>query len=104
MATLIALTCDPIVKAISHLPSGSLLVCGGGAKNKAIMLYLQKALPNWRVKVTDDLGISGDFMEAMAFAWLAYRCINRLSGNDPQVTGARRAEICGSITRIYNSY
>lgn len=104
MATLVVLTCDPIIEGINHLPFGSLLVCGGGAKNKTIMQYLQMALPNWQVKVTDDMGISGDFMEAMAFAWLAHRCINRLSGNDPQVTGSRRAEICGSVTRIFNSF
>jgi len=104
MATLVILTCEPIIKAINHLPHGSLLVCGGGAKNNAIMQYIQSSLPGWQVKVTDDVGISGDFMEAMAFAWLAHRCLNRLSGNDPQVTGARRAEICGSVTRILNSY
>lgn len=104
MATLVVLTCDPIIEAINHLPFGSLLVCGGGAKNKTIMQYLQTSLPNWQVKVTDDVGISGDFMEAMAFAWLAHRCINRFAGNDPQVTGARRAEICGSVTRIFNSF
>lgn len=104
MATLVALTCDPIIDAINHLPFGSLLVCGGGAKNKTIKQYLKTSLPNWQVNVTDEMGISGDFMEAMAFAWLAHRCINRLSGNDPQVTGARRPEICGSVTRIFNSF
>jgi len=104
MATLVVLTCDPIIKAINHLAHGSLLVCGGGAKNNAIMQYLKTSLLGWQVKVTDDVGISGDFMEAMAFAWLAHRCINGLSGNDPQVTGARRPEICGSVTRIFNSF
>ena len=103
MATLVQLTCKPIVDAIDHFTPGQLLVCGGGAKNQSIMQVLQQALPQWQVCSTDDVGISGDFMEAMAFAWLAYRCMNRLPGNDPQVTGASRGEICGSVTRVLTS-
>jgi len=103
MATLIQLTCRPIVDAIEHFTPGQLLVCGGGAKNQSLMLALQQALPQWQVCSTDDVGISGDFMEAMAFAWLAYRTINNLPGNDPQVTGAVRSEICGSVTRVLTS-
>ena len=103
MATLVQLTCKPIVDAIDHFTPGQLLVCGGGAKNQSIMQALQQALPQWQVCSTDEVGISGDFMEAMAFAWLAYRCMNRLPGNDPQVTGASRGEICGSVTRVLNS-
>jgi anhydro-N-acetylmuramic acid kinase len=102
MATLIALTCEPIIKALIDYPPGQLLVCGGGTKNKALMEYLKNALAQWQVKVTDDVGISADYMEAMAFAWLAHRCINRLVGNEPQVTGAKRAQICGAITQILN--
>ncbi|WP_019029638.1 anhydro-N-acetylmuramic acid kinase [Colwellia piezophila] len=103
MATLVQLTCKPIVDAIEHFAPGQLLVCGGGAKNGGIMQALQQALPQWQVCSTDEVGISGDFIEAMAFAWLAYRCMNGLPGNDPQVTGATRSEICGSVTRVLTS-
>jgi len=100
MATLVQLTCRPIVEAVENFIPGQLLVCGGGAKNQSIMLALQQALPQWQVCTTDEVGISSDFMEAMAFAWLAYRTMNNLPGNDPQVTGAIRSEICGSVTRV----
>lgn len=100
MATLVELTCFPIVKSVEYLPHGQLLVCGGGVKNKCIMNALAKQLPTWQVIATDDIGVSSDFMEAMAFAWLAYQSINGYSGNAPQVTGAKRAEICGAITHL----
>ncbi len=103
MATLVQLTCRPIVDAIEGFTPGQLLVCGGGAKNESIMQALQESLPHWQVCSTDEVGISGDFMEAMAFAWLAYRCMNGLAGNNPQVTGASRSEICGSVTRVSTS-
>lgn len=104
MATLVQLTCQTVIDQVKHLSAGRLLVCGGGAKNQSIMNCLASGLPQWQVCTTDSVGISGDFIEAMAFAWLAYRCLNRLSGNDPTVTGASRAEICGSICRISRSY
>ncbi len=100
MATLVQLTCLPIIESVKHLSSGQLLVCGGGVKNHSIMACLSDKLPHWQVISTDVVGISSDFMEAMAFAWLAYRSINRLAGNDPKVTGASRHEVCGSITQI----
>jgi len=103
MATLVQLTCKPIVQAVKYLTPGQLLVCGGGAKNQSIMQALQQALSQWQVCSTDEVGISGDFMEAMAFAWLAYRTMNNLPGNDPKVTGAIRSEICGSVTRVLAS-
>lgn len=100
MATLVELTTRPIAEAVKGHPSGKLLVCGGGAKNTSLMKSLARQLPDWQVVDTDSFGINADFMEAMAFAWLAYRCINRLPGNAPEVTGASRAQICGSITYV----
>ncbi|MDE9567164.1 anhydro-N-acetylmuramic acid kinase, partial [Xenorhabdus bovienii] len=42
-------------------------------------------------------GLSGDDMEALAFAWLAFRTMSGLSGNLPSVTGADRETILGAI-------
>ncbi|MBW7984375.1 anhydro-N-acetylmuramic acid kinase [Enterobacillus tribolii] len=74
-----------------------LLVCGGGARNPLIMARLSALLPGTEVCVTDNYGVSGDDMEALAFAWLAYRTISGLPGNLPSVTGASRETILGAI-------
>jgi anhydro-N-acetylmuramic acid kinase len=36
-------------------------------------------------------------VEAVAFAWLARRCVLRQSGNLPAVTGARGERVLGAI-------
>ncbi|GAD80737.1 anhydro-N-acetylmuramic acid kinase [Vibrio ezurae] len=74
-----------------------LLVCGGGANNPALIERLQALLPQWQVNTTDSQGISGDYMEALAFAWLAYRRIHNLPSNLPKVTGASKATSLGII-------
>ena len=74
-----------------------LLVCGGGARNPLLMARLAALLPGTEVTTTDDAGISGDDMEALAFAWLAWRTLAGLPGNLPSVTGASEATILGAI-------
>ncbi|MBC8943861.1 anhydro-N-acetylmuramic acid kinase [Xenorhabdus indica] len=74
-----------------------LLVCGGGARNPFIMHRLSALLPDTEVATTDKYGLSGDDMEALAFAWLAFRTMSGLPGNLPSVTGADRATILGAI-------
>lgn len=78
-------------------PSPQLLVCGGGAMNPLIMQQLTQQLPEWHVTTTQQVGIDGDFMEAMAFAWLAQRRVHNLTSNLPQVTGASKAVSLGVI-------
>ncbi len=74
-----------------------LLVCGGGARNPLVMVRLSALLPGTEVTSTDKYGISGDDMEALAFAWLAARTLSGLPGNMPSVTGAREETILGAI-------
>ncbi|MFC0309481.1 anhydro-N-acetylmuramic acid kinase [Gallibacterium trehalosifermentans] len=99
-ATLLELTVQSIVQQLpipeTHVPA-QLLVCGGGARNPLIMQRLQALLPQWQVCTTNDKGIDSDFVEAAAFAWLAYRTIQHQSGNVPEVTGASRAAVLGAI-------
>ena len=52
------------------------------------MARLAALLPGTEVTTTDEAGISGDDMEALAFAWLAWRTLAGLPGNLPSVTGA----------------
>ncbi|MDW8848085.1 anhydro-N-acetylmuramic acid kinase [Erwinia sp. MMLR14_017] len=74
-----------------------LLVCGGGSRNPLLMSRLAAQLPGIEVGSTDEAGISGDDMEALAFAWLAYRTLSGLPGNLPSVTGAKEASVIGAI-------
>ncbi|HBL7238707.1 TPA: anhydro-N-acetylmuramic acid kinase [Serratia liquefaciens] len=74
-----------------------LLVCGGGARNPLLMARMSALLPGTEVCLTDDFGISGDDMEALAFAWLAFRTLSGQPGNLPSVTGASRETLLGGI-------
>ncbi len=47
------------------------MVCGGGGRNPLLMARLAALLPSTEVTTTDAVGISGDDMEALAFARLA---------------------------------
>ena len=97
-ATLMALTCQTVVDAIQrHAPQTErVLVCGGGVHNTALMQRLQgqSGLP---VESTAEYGIDPDWMEAMAFAWLAQRTLSGEPGNLPAVTGAQGPRILGAI-------
>lgn len=48
-----------------------ILICGGGRKNLHLLKSLRFELPEIEIKSTDDVGISGDIIEAEAFAYLA---------------------------------
>lgn len=74
-----------------------LLVCGGGARNPLLMARFQDLLLDWQVNTTNNYGINLDYVEAAAFAWLAYRRIENLPSNMPSVTGATQAVSLGII-------
>lgn len=74
-----------------------MLVCGGGARNPLVMARISALLSGTEVCTTDDAGIRGDDMEALAFAWLAFRTLSGKPGNLPSVTGASRETILGAV-------
>jgi anhydro-N-acetylmuramic acid kinase len=77
--------------------TASLLVCGGGVHNGALMARLGDRLPGVRVESTAMHGLDPDFVEAAAFAWLAAQTLAGLPGNVPTVTGARGPRVLGSL-------
>ncbi len=97
-ATLLELTALGIVEAAQAHCRGfdALYVCGGGVHNAALMKRLAE-LAGKPVRSTAALGIDPDWMEAIAFAWLAKQCLERKPGNLPAVTGARGPRILGAI-------
>ena len=100
LATLTELTVTSIVKEYStflpHLPD-RVLLCGGGSRNLYLKRRLQTHLQPVPVLTTDEVGLSADFKEAIAFAVLAYWRTLGIPGNLPQVTGAHAEVLLGDV-------
>ena len=98
-ATLLQLTAQSIAQSIREfLPqTQEAYVCGGGAHNRTLMAALAGHMSGMTVATTDNLGMSPDWVEAAAFAWLAHQTLESQPGNLPSVTGAKRAVILGGI-------
>jgi len=98
-ATLLELTAISICEALQKSQPGTkdVLVCGGGAHNAALMHRLQALLPNCQVSSTARIGIEPDWIEAMAFAWLAHCCLEGITANRPNVTGAQGLRVLGAV-------
>lgn len=98
-ATLLELTCRSIADCIRQQCRGAqeIYVCGGGARNATLMERLSALLPGSLVQTTQAVGVDADYLEAIAFAWLAEQAITRRPGNLPAVTGARHPCVLGAI-------
>ena len=98
-ATLLELTARSISDAITSEKHNApeIYICGGGAHNTALVQRLKQLLEPSSIATTESLGMHPDWVEAAAFAWLAYRALNGLSGNLPSVTGASKETILGGI-------
>ncbi len=98
-ATLSALTVFGISESIRHYcpEAEEIYLCGGGAKNINIINNLKKYLPCCRLGLTDELGMDADWIEAIAFAWLAQQALLGKTANLPEATGASHPCILGAI-------
>ena len=98
-ATLLELAALPIARAVRRRCGSAreVFVCGGGARNRALLARLAELLPGKRVVTTAALGIDPQHVEALAFAWLARQALRNRPGNLPAVTGARGPRVLGAI-------
>jgi len=96
-ATLLELTAVSCANEVKKSLTTLLIVCGGGVKNTHLMKRLQEELGDVEVVTSDECGVSSDFMEAMAFAWLAYKRIHKESVKISSVTGASQDSILGAL-------
>jgi len=96
-ATLLALSVNSIANEVRKFDIKTLLVCGGGAKNSYLMDSLHSQLGNIVVDTTDSYGVSGDDIEAMIFAWFAYKRLCHEPIKLKTVTGAKKNTILGGI-------
>jgi len=100
VATLVAFTAEAVARACRDFLAGAprrLLVCGGGARNPAVMDALAAALPDSRVEPTDRAGVPGDAVEAMAFSLMGRNALLGVPNHLPRCTGAARAAVLGEI-------
>lgn len=90
-ATATAIVAVSIAKAQDQLPKPPLnwIVAGGGARNPALMAMLRELLAG-SVMRADEIGWSGDALEAQAFAYLAVRSLKGLPITFPTTTGVGR--------------
>lgn len=105
-ATLTAFTARAIAADVMRYAPQckNVFVCGGGARNPVLMRMLGLALntPTKQhraidVESTDVLGVPSQQVEALAFAWLAMRFVDRAPGNLPAVTGAAGLRVLGAL-------
>ena len=98
-ATLCELSATTIATATneSAVDAGGVFVCGGGVHNTELMRRLDHRLPAATVGSTHSVGLDPDWVEAIAFAWLAMRTMHGQTGNLPSVTGATHKVVLGDI-------
>jgi anhydro-N-acetylmuramic acid kinase len=101
LATLTELTVASIVYSyqtfLPQIPE-AIFLCGGGSRNLYLRQRLQAELTSTQILTTDEVGIDGDFKEAISFAILAYwRYYCNFPGNLPQVTSANKPMLLGEI-------
>lgn len=93
--TLCRLTAQSIADSLQHSQPQQVFVCGGGAHNPVLMADLALVIPDCAINSTSMLGVEPDWVEAMAFAWLAWAYQHQVPGNLPEVTGASKACVLG---------
>ena len=98
-ATLTRLTAATIAHAIraEGVAPDAVYVCGGGAYNGALLRAISAELDGVKVASTAELGVAPNRVEALAFAWLGWRFVQREPGNLPAVTGARGLRVLGAL-------
>ncbi|MEH1768475.1 anhydro-N-acetylmuramic acid kinase [Nostoc sp.] len=100
LATLTELTAASIVHSyrtfLPEMPQ-RVLLCGGGSRNLYLKQRLQLLMTSIPVWTTDEVGLSADFKEAIAFAVLAYWRNLGIPGNLPTATGAPQEVLLGEI-------
>jgi anhydro-N-acetylmuramic acid kinase len=91
--TLLELTALSISNELLRFNRDVVLLCGGGAKNSFLVERLKILMPNVEVAIAQN----ADMIEAMAFAWLAYKRIHKEEVNLKDITGASDNAVLGGL-------
>ena len=98
MATACALTARSIAQALHEQSPAMIILCGGGAHNPVLRQQLQQSCPDIPVHLPEDFERgSADSLEAMLFAWLAWKRWHRQPVDYTRITGARSPGCYGTV-------
>jgi len=84
----------------------SVIITGGGRKNKFLIKSIEDKIKSLGIlksplKLIDDYGVDGDFVESQAFAYLAIRSYLKLPISFPETTGVRKPCTGGIIIKNF---
>ena len=91
--TLVELTALTITNEVLQFNSDITLLCGGGAKNSFLVERIKALMTNVEVGIAQHT----DEIEAMTFAWLAYKRLHEEAVNLKDVTGASENTVLGGV-------
>ena len=91
--TLLELTALSISNEVLRFNRDVVLLCGGGAKNSFLVERIKALMPNVEVAIASN----ADYIEAMTFAWLAYKRVHKEAVNLKDVTGASENAVLGGL-------
>ena len=91
--TLLELTALSISNEVLRFNRDLVLLCGGGAKNSFLVERIKALMPNVEVVIASN----ADMIEAMTFAWLAYKRVHKEEVNLKDVTGASDNAVLGGL-------
>jgi len=96
-ATLVGFTAMAIAHTLAqyNMLLASVIICGGGRKNPAIMAALREQNIG-KIVSAKQVGWRGDDLEAEAFAYLAVRSVKDLPLSYPGTTGVGKP-VCGGV-------
>ncbi|MGM0767736.1 MAG: anhydro-N-acetylmuramic acid kinase [Pseudomonadota bacterium] len=95
--TLLELTAVSIARQLPQSPDMTIFACGGGTHNAFLMRELRRTCSPQNLSTTADLGLDPQWVEPVAFAWLAKQTLEQRPGNLPEVTGASGERILGAV-------
>lgn len=98
-ATFLSYTCEAILKAVEKYPEtiSQVVICGGGAYNKAMLEKLQCLLSPKKVVTTRSIDVDPGYVEAMMIAWLASCHVNNELVDLRCITGSKKPILPGNI-------
>lgn len=100
-ATLTAFSAVALARGLDLMPEKPVLLvlCGGGRHNRTLVAEIGRATGVAEIKTADELGWSGDFIEAEAFGFMAVRRMRFLPLSFPMTTGVAAPTLGGQLAR-----